>query len=474
MTGMQAKMMRAAIIGWTLSLAVLATAVSEWRIHLHWWPGQELVYRGEVHEFANGRGVQYRKEYGLEIRALALSQRGEELEVAFLTVLRPKAAGPANPDAGTVRLALAWVTAQAEVIAPNRRPPQLSLDGPTTWECGFLVPITKEPWKAGHSWIRREAGQPAEEWRVVGTENLAGTTCLKLSRIQKSDDWEKPRADQRAWYRREVIWLDPRLGIAQRVEREISRREPAQVQATGSIITRFELVSSLNYEPRLLDDCKREIRLAAQLQDQFQDLLTPGRKASPEDFHQLARRAEQACAGPATPFRLALQRLAQAAQAAAKGEMTLVSVSEPAPALEVGKAAPDFLVPDWRSGQNVALRGFRGRPLLLLFLQARSILSGEVLLYAQRLAQQYPEWEICPVALFMDEDREAAEDLILRRAWNYPVLVGRALRASYQVEATPRLVLIDGQGVVQGQYTGWGPEIPQFILRDLRRISQRK
>lgn len=460
-----------ALFGW-LTPAIPGIP-AEWKVRLQWFPGQELLYRGEVHELASGRGVQFRKEYALEVRALALEQRGEEVEVAFLTTVRPKSA-PQTSDSGTVRLELAWVNPRGELTAPNRTPPTLSLDGPNTWECGFLVRLPAASWQDGQSWRSQEAGQPEEEWRVVGTETIAGTTCVKLLRIQKSEDWEKPRADRRAWYRREVIWIEPRLGLAQRVERELARREPAHVQATGSIVTRYELVSAFRYEPRLLDDCRREIRLAAQLEDQLRDLLTPGRKSGPEDFLQLARRVEQLGSAPATPYRVALQRLVSRAQAAARGEITPVAAQETQAALEIGKPAPDFLVPEWHKGQQVSLRQFRGRPTLLLFLHPRSPLSGEVLLYVGRLAQQNPDWDLRPVALFMHEDREAVRDLLLRREWDYPVLLGQALRASYQIDATPRIVVLDGQGVVQGQYTGWGPEIPQLVIRDLRRIAERK
>jgi len=131
-------------------------------------------------------------------------------------------------------------------------------------------------------------------------------------------------------------------------------------------------------------------------------------------------------------------------------------------------------VPDWRKGQQVSLRQFRGRPAVLLFLHPRSLLSGEILLHLQRLAQQNADWEVQPVALFIQEDREAVGELLARRDWKYPVLVGSALRASYQIDATPRIIVLDGQGVVQGIYTGWGPEIPQLLLRDLRRIAEPK
>lgn len=456
-----------------LATAACLLLAAEWKVSLQWSSGQELLYRGEIHELASGRGVQFRKEYALEIRALAIEERGDDVAVAFLTTIRPKNA-PATSGTGTVRLELAWVNRRGEIFAPNRTPPVLSLDAPTTWECGFVVRLPGNVLQDGQSWRHQEPGQPAEEWRVVGSETIAGTACPKLLRLQKSEDWERPRADRRAWYRREVLWLEPRLGVAQRVEREIARREPAQTQATGSILTRYELVSNFRYEPRLLEDCRREIRLAVQLQDQLRDLLTPGRKTTPEDFLQLARRVEQIPATPTTPYRVALERLALTAQAAARGEVTPVSVQENIPALEVGKPAPDFLVPDWRKGQQVSLRQFRGRPAVLLFLHPRSPLSGEILLHLQRLVQQNADWEVQPVALFIHEDREAVGELLARRDWKYPVLVGSALRASYQIDATPRLVVLDGQGVVQGIYTGWGPEIPQLLLRDLRRVAEPK
>ena len=66
--------------------------------------------------------------------------------------------------------------------------------------------------------------RPLRTWQVAGTELLAGTTCVKLTGAQQSEHWASPRADDVAWRRKDTVWLAPRLGIAQKIERVIERR----------------------------------------------------------------------------------------------------------------------------------------------------------------------------------------------------------------------------------------------------------
>jgi len=43
------------------------------------------------------------------------------------------------------------------------------------------------------------------------------------------------------------------------------------------------------------------------------------------------------------------------------------------------------------------------------------------------------------------------------------------LRLSYAVDATPKFVVLDADGVVRGSYTGWGPETPRGVVEELKR-----
>ena len=45
---------------------------------------------------------------------------------------------------------------------------------------------------------------------------------------------------------------------------------------------------------------------------------------------------------------------------------------------------------------------------------------------------------------------------------------GRALRQSYAVEATPKLMVIDANGMLRGSWVGWGEETRGAVLRELR------
>ena len=51
----------------------------------------------------------------------------------------------------------------------------------------------------------------------------------------------------------------------------------------------------------------------------------------------------------------------------------------------------------------------------------------------------------------------------------FPILSGTGLLISYAVDATPKLVLLDGGGTVRGNWTGWGQETADTITTELRR-----
>jgi len=50
--------------------------------------------------------------------------------------------------------------------------------------------------------------------------------------------------------------------------------------------------------------------------------------------------------------------------------------------------------------------------------------------------------------------RKQREELHL----TYPLLNGLGLRKSYTVDATPKLMVLDAEGVVRGEYVGWCQE----------------
>jgi hypothetical protein len=57
---------------------------------------------------------------------------------------------------------------------------------------------------------------------------------------------------------------------------------------------------------------------------------------------------------------------------------------------------------------------------------------------------------------------------------SFPVLAGQGLRQTYAVEATPKLLVIDADGIIRGAYIGWGPETAGTITEELNRWSRKE
>ncbi len=465
----------ACILGCVLSIGQPGER-TEWSLAPQLNRGLELVYRGTVREQTNGRGVQFTKTYDLDLRALVLETGENRAEVAFLTKLTEQkpltAPKPEASEAASVRLEVAEVDSLGRLTVPGGIATALSIDGPATWETGLLVEVPKANISARQNWQIAEKGRPPRNYQVAGTEAVGGTTCIKLLAEQQSDDWDKPQASQTAWRRRDTIWLAPRLGIAYKVERVLERREPAHKDVTYVLATTYRLDSSLSFAGDILEDRRRDIFQARQFQEKIQELLQEPRKAGPKAFEAISgsidRHLEKYPTG--TPYRDALVRARNLAISAGKGQAPPQLVELPArERLAIGKPAPEFITEDLASRQNVSLRKWKGKALLLLFFHPNSVISPEVFRHVRELLERHGEEGLTVVALAMSDDFEAVKKVADQHNLTFPMLAGKSLRVSYDVDATPRLVLMDREGIVRGAYTGWGPEVPGALGAELKK-----
>src|SRR5262249_13131533 len=96
--------------------------------------------------------------------------------------------------------------------------------------------------------------------------------------------------------------------------------------------------------------------------------------------------------GP-TPYRDAVLQVRRRVEAAQKGEtppMAAPSVIEERPAVAtIGYPAPDFVTTQFTGQDSVRLRGFQGRPVLLIFYSPASETAEEMLAYAQNLSNKH-------------------------------------------------------------------------------------
>jgi hypothetical protein len=317
-----------------------------------------------------------------------------------------------------------------------------------------------------------DGNRPSVTWRIAGTEVVSSTSCVKLVGEQQSPDWTAGRADSTAWWRRDTVWVAPQFGIAYRVERTIRRRDPARSQPTYESVTRYELDGRTTWPGKLFEDRRSEVLQARRFSEEAVPLLGDPVLYQPQMDALLRKIAYHLEDHPPTPYRQAVLQVQHRIEAARKGEVVISRTCPEEAAvpatLTLGCRAPDFVVSDLLGKETVRLNSYRGRPLLLVFYNPGSDTGRKVLRFALELGQRHKGLAVLGLAMTDDEALVRREHTELHVT--FPVGDGRGLHVLFGVTATPRMVLLDGQGVVQGAYTGWGPPTPGEVEGDLAHV----
>jgi peroxiredoxin len=435
---------------------------------------EEIVYRGTyTEESTSVRGVQLSRSYRLEDRLFVLGTPAGGLEVAFLTLLRGKAGDGEAAPVASVRLEVVRVDGQGHLTATSPRSLVVPLEGPPTLECGAFVQMPAGRLRPQQTWEAAEDGRPARVWRVAGTDSVNGTRCPKLVGVQQSDDWDRPRADRAAWRRTDTVWLSPRLGLAYRLERVVERRDPGRDTPNHRTLLRYELETDSPHPGKLYEDRRDEILQARALMDRLAPLLARPSADNADQLDALLNRMNYHLEHHLpTPYREAVLQMKRRAEAARHGDTPpapLPDDTNTTPAVAVpGGRAPDFSATDLVDRKPARLQQFLGRPVVLVFYNPTSFQAEEVLRFAQRLADGH-NGKVAVVGVVMTADAERVlrqrEELHL----TFPLLDGTGLRKGYEVQTTPKFVVLDAGGVVRGSYLGWGQEAPLAVVADLKR-----
>jgi peroxiredoxin len=437
--------------------------------------GQELVYRGQYQEEGTGGHLQFNRAYRIESRFFVLDTKPKEMDLAVLTVLKHRddrsASGSGGPQLCSACLERARLDLRGRLIAEGAHA-GVPLEGAPTLECGAFLELPGGHIAPEQTWEVTEAGRPVQVWRNTGSELVNGVLCLKLAGEQKSEDWDRPRADHVAWRRRDTVWVAPRLGFACRVERRIERREAAHEKPTQWSLLRYELDSSLQCPNSLAEDRRREILQALSFREQLGPYQADPTRY-PTQLTVLLKKIEYHLENQApTPYREAVVQVRRQVEAARRGETPLENpreAPEPAPSkAAVGELAPDFVATNLTGGASARPRNWIGKPVLLVFYSPTSPTAPEVLRFAHTLgAKNGNRLHVFGMSISTDTAlvRKQHEDL----AFPYPVFDGCGLRITYEVETTPKFMLLDSNNIVRGSWIGWGHETPLEIGEELRR-----
>ena len=447
---------------------------SEWQLSPQLLAGMELKYTGTYVEEELDPNVRYQRRYRLETTLFVLESAPRRWDVAFMTSLSLREQTRDNSilskDRPTsVRLELATLDAQGKLHGAT--PLAIPVSGPPTLECGMVVeaPITKVG--RDQFWEVNEPGRPPRTWQVAGAESCDGFTCIKVVGNQQSDDWDRPRADHTAWRRRDTVWLKPKLWVAQKVERVIERRAPARRDPTQRTTVRYELASSPKYPGRLLDDRRQEILKAKKFQDDAQPLLAQPGQYRPQIEAMLRKLALYLDSQAPTPYREAVLAIQRHLEGARRGDSPpAITPEEEAvkATVAIGQRVPDFLVTDLTGKDTVRLARLLGRPVFIFFYKPATDTSKEVLRFAQALHQKHGD-KLSIMAMAVGVEPDAARKHQAELKLPFAVLDGSGLHQTFAVDATPRLIVLDGEGILRFATTGWGIQTPREITEELVR-----
>lgn len=449
-------------------------ARAEFQLAPHLFPGLELVYSGSFSEEALIPGVKFDRTYRLDATLFVLDNKADQWDMAFLTALslRGPKDGPTPPT--SVRLEVGKVDKKGRLKGKIKL--AIPLEGPPTIESGAILELPALPVQANNPWFTPEEGRPPWRWEILGTAMCSGTSCLKLFGEQASEDWDRPRADQTAWRRRDTIWLAPQLGVAYRVERVIERRDPARRDPTHRLTVRYELESRIKYPGKFFEDRQNEIEKALKFREDAETLLSqPGpNPLQIEALHnRITRHLEIA---PGTPYRLAITNLQSRLESARRGDPSALQVNHEEPLImptaKVGQRVPDFLCTNLITKESVQLHRKLGQPILIVFYNPATETGKQVLDFCQTMNARYQaNLSIWPMAVTDDPSlacRQHAE-----RKLPFPILDGRGLHATFGVDATPRFVVLDKEGVLRAACTGWSPQNTRDIDSEVRRCLEK-
>ena len=411
---------------------------SEWLLFARLSQGQELVYRGSYAEASLGRDVQLSRSYGLESRIFVLDTSSRSIDAAVYTVFRAPA------SASEKQTEIAPTSARLELIKLN---PQGRVS-------------------IGQVWQVAEDNRPPRIWKVMGMETVGNSNCIRLEAVQQTADWDQPRSDRSAWRRRDTVWLTPALGVASKFERTMERKDLRDL--VQRVVVHYELQSNIQYPGRLFEDRRREILQARSFNAALAPLLpNPARYPARTYDAMLAKINHHLDSEPRTPYREAVLQVKRRVEAARRSETPAAANDEIVMStFQVGQAAPDFVTTNLLTRESVRLRRFLGRPVVMIFYSPGSTKAGEVLRFAQNVfASRAGSVHVVGFAISDDAARvqQQCKDFQL----TLPILSGKGLRQSYAVDATPKFVLLDGDGAVRASYDGWGPETAGSIMQQI-------
>ncbi len=446
-------------------------AQPDWKQGPNWKQGQEFLYRGTVKFTGQSSDIQLLEQYTLEVRVLVtrVQQNTSELVCSTKLLLTNSPNSDATPS---VKLTYLNVDRLGNITSSTAASGKsIIIDGPATFENGFLVPLPTEPIAPGKPWEAIEPGRLPRRLTWTPAQDNQGNDTVQS--VQESIDWQRPRGDSIAWHRTETMTFQQSGSLPYKVHRLVERRPPGHRQATYQITTEYQLVSAELLQGPMLEERLADIQELRIFQNDVAQLSQAAHdRQAQKAWSKLALKLkEYQNASGKTPYRDALLTLQQTVQDGLDNRLSPVKYEVAEKSIEVGQLIPPFTLLTQHS-TTITSQQLRGKPCLLIFVQPGSELTKslyeEIPLRLKRLNSTH--W----TCFFLTSKTGKLPDTIRSDSPLIEVAMGQPLLTSYNVVATPHFVLLDADGTLIASMEGWGPEIEQQLEKLLKQEIAKK
>lgn len=458
-----------------LILPLLVVSVSsihpDWKQGPSWKQGQEFLYRGTVKFTGQSSDIQLLEKYNLEVRVLVtqVQQNTSELVCSTKLLLTNSPNAEASPS---IKLTYFHVDRMGHITSSTAASGKsIVIDGPATFENGFLLPLPHEPIFPGKLWEAIEPGRLPR--RLTWTPAQGNQGFDTVQSVQESIDWQRPRGDSIAWHRSDTLTFQQSGTLPYKVHRLVERRPPGYRQAMYQIITEYQLVSAEILQGPMLEERLADIQVLRNFQNDVTRLSQAAHdRQAQKAWSKLALKLkEYQNASGNTPYREALLTLQQTVQDGLDNRLSPVKYEVAEKSIEVGQLVPPFTLLTQHS-TTITSQQLRGKPCLLVFVQPGSELTKslceEIPLRLKRLNSAH--W----TCFFLTSKTGKVPDAIRSATPLIEVAMGQPLLASYNVVATPHFILLDADGTLIASLEGWGPETEQCLEKLLKQEIAKK
>ncbi|HOK55861.1 MAG TPA: redoxin domain-containing protein [bacterium] len=137
-----------------------------------------------------------------------------------------------------------------------------------------------------------------------------------------------------------------------------------------------------------------------------------------------------------------------------------------------GKKAPDFNLKDIE-GKSITLSSYEGKVVLLNFWASWCPPCREELKVIQKIYNEYKDKGVIVLCVNSGEDKEKVEDFIDENNYKFPVLLDTDSKVSdnYKVNTIPRVLLINKDGIVVKDLTGYTSENEKILREEIEKIK---